>query len=243
MKNRNSVLNSMFKDRLDDNNKLKWDKICKNYTLDLVLNLFIWWISSKERYLRDNIFVSKWIVWKLKDRKNITYIKPENYRSFFTLFPLFYKFYQENWSNIQDLFCDDIYNEKKDNLKEYKDLEKIFEWQNFMEQDDSKQAKDYMNKLKYLYRIFPENELIDIFKLYINSAYRLHNLSNWYEDLLKWNKPFDIVVKDLDNDIIKKIGDIWKRLVIYEKVIYILLIHYFLDIYMYSKLIKNWEII
>ena len=41
MKNRNSVLNSMFKDRLDDNNKLKWDKICKNYTLDLVLNLFI----------------------------------------------------------------------------------------------------------------------------------------------------------------------------------------------------------
>ena len=82
MKNRNTELNSLFRNTLDSVDKNKWDKICKNYSLDLVLNLFIWWVSSKERYLRDNLFVSKWIVYKLKNSKNITYIKPENYRNF-----------------------------------------------------------------------------------------------------------------------------------------------------------------
>lgn len=52
MKNRNSEINSLFKNSLDATDQAKWDKICKNYTLDLMLNLFIWWVSSKERYLR-----------------------------------------------------------------------------------------------------------------------------------------------------------------------------------------------
>lgn len=208
MKNRNTELNSLFRNTLDSVDKSKWDKICKNYSLDLILNLFIWWVSSKERYLRDNLFVSKWIVYKLKNSKNITYIKPENYRNFLRLFPLFYKFYQENWSDLQDLFGDNIYNNKKNSLSRNSDLKKIIEWQKYLEEDTSKEAKKYLNKLKYIYRVFPENELEEIFKLYINWAYRLHDLSSWYEDILKDKKPFDVVVRIIDDNILKKFGNI-----------------------------------
>lgn len=207
MRNRNKELNSLFRDTLDFENKTKWDNICKNYSLDLMLDLFIWWVSSRERYLKTNKFAAGGIITKLECRKNISRVK--NCRVFYELFPLFYEFYLKNKYSIQDLFCGDIYDKKKNNLKKYSDLEKIFEWQNFLEQDDSKQANDYLNKLKYLYRIFPENELLYIFNLYINSAYKLHNLSSWYEDLLKWKKPFDIVIKDLDDSILKKFENIW----------------------------------
>lgn len=208
MKNRNTELNSLFKNTLDSVDQAKWDKICKNYSLDLILNLFIWWVSSKERYLRDDLFVSKWIVYKLKSSKNITYIKPENYRNFLRLFPLFYKFYQENWSDLQDLFGDDIYNNKKNFFIKNPDLKKIIEWQKYLEEDTSKEAKKYLNKLKYIYRIFPENELEEIFKLYINWAYKLHDLNSWYEDILKDKKPFDVVIKIIDDNIFKKFGRI-----------------------------------
>ena len=157
MKNRNSILNSLFKKSLDDDNRLKWDKICKNYSLDLVLNLFIWWVSGRERYRRNNSFESIGIVNKIKAEKGINYMWNKNFYIIYNLFPLFYNFYLENKSNIQELFCGDIYDKKKNNLEKYNDLEKIFEWQKFIEQDDSKQAKDYLNKLKYLYRIFTED--------------------------------------------------------------------------------------
>jgi mannose-1-phosphate guanylyltransferase len=70
----------------------------------------------------------------------------------------------ENWSTLQDLFGDDIYQNKKNSLKENLDLKKIFEWQEFLEKDDSEQAEKYLNKLKYLYRVFSERELVEIFK-------------------------------------------------------------------------------
>ena len=208
MKNRNSEINSLFKNSLDATDQAKWDKICKNYTLDLMLNLFIWWVSSKERYLRSDKFVSSGIIWKLKDRNNISYIKPENYNAFYRLFPLFYKFYKENWSNLQDLFGDDIYQSKKNSLKNISDLKKIIEWQKYLEEDDSEHARKYLNKLKYIYRIFSENELIEIFKWYLSAAQKLHNLRNWSEDVSQWDNPFDIVKREMDDNIQKKINNI-----------------------------------
>jgi len=208
MKNRNSEINSLFKSSLDATDQAKWDKICKNYTLDLMLNLFIWWVSSKERYLRSDKFISGGIIWKLKDKKNVGYIKPENYNAFYRLFPLFYKFYRENWSDLQDLFCDDIYQDKKNSLKNISDLKKIIKWQKFLEEDNSEYARKYLNKLKYIYRIFSENELIEIFKEYLSASQKLHNLRNWSEDISQWDKPFEIVKKELDDNIQKKINNI-----------------------------------
>lgn len=208
MKNSNLKLNEKFKNSLDDSQKAKREKICSNYNGELMLNLFISWITEKERFGDTDEYLAKWLIIKLKNKKEISWIKPDNYHLIINLFHLFSEFYDANEQYIQELISDDIYQKKVNNLKNNPDFnyKKISGWQEFMEQDNWTNAKIYLAKMKQFYRIFSENELIEIFKLFFSWEKLMQKIKENDIKLPDGKTPFDVAKNHINEQVLKIIS-------------------------------------
>lgn len=210
--NKKQELNNKFKSELPIWYTEKWNKLCKNYTLDLIMNLFIWWINSKERYWRNNDFITQGIILRIKENRNINWMDKKYYYSIKPLFEQFYDFYKNN-TEIIKLVNNISYNDKYEkvfnweNTKKF-DSKKIKEWIDFLKKDNIKNSDIYYNNLKYIFRIFNENDIINMFIYFLKWSSRIHELNNTENIKLWWENPFNITKNELNDNIQRNINHV-----------------------------------
>lgn len=188
-------INNMFKKTLEEYDGENWKKICTNYTAKALLDVFMIWITSNVCNNRESKkSISRTIVLKLKNKKNISYIKTENYWLICSFFIKFLGKYDSD-EDFKETINQYLYVEKIWKIKDeiYKNLwmfDDFNNWMSYMNKWDT--FEKHGKKLKDIISFLSENDFIYIFWLFQTMSKKLNERNSNYHEILK---EIDIIIK------------------------------------------------
>lgn len=176
-------LNSLFKNYLEENNKIwVWKNLTKTYTASLLLDNFLLWLWYFK--LRNDISiydVNNLIIYNIKFNKKYEWIKENNYKKINSCIGYFFDFYEKN----KDIIDNIVYKIKKQKIfdtdKVWKNNEKILleNFIKYIDDDNWINWEKFRKNIEYIFTIMKKEELTLLISLFQEWSKNLHNLREY----------------------------------------------------------------
>lgn len=204
-------LNKKFKESLDENNKSRWESLCKYWTINSIMTLFIEWISKNNWYNISSNFISWWIINELKIEKHVQRLDKKYYLWIQYLFKEFLDFYKNN-PNFKNEINKYIYESKKW-LIQSENNENLNNWIKFIEENKFEKWDKHRDNLKHFLSFLKKSDIIFIFNQFQKQAEKLNILRKNNEKdpfhKVEWILDNEIRLKKINEDFIKRINSLF----------------------------------